>query len=65
MEGIIKELGLKIDAMKNETVSKTELIEAMSKVSELETKGNEVISLREYTSCYLEKDQLSFPFTLM
>ena len=37
MEEIIKELGLKIDAMKNETVSKAELIELMSKVKELET----------------------------
>ena len=46
MEGIIKELGLKIDAMKKDTVSKTELIEAMSKVSELETKGNEVTALK-------------------
>ena len=46
MEEIIKELGLKIDAMKNETVSKTELIELMSKVSDLETKGNEVGTLK-------------------
>ena len=46
MEEIIKELGLKIDAMKSETVSKTELITLMSKVSELETKGNEVGTLK-------------------
>ena len=46
MEEIIKQLGLKIDAMKNETVSKTELIELMSKVSDLETKGNEVGTLK-------------------
>lgn len=46
MEEIIKELGLKIDAMKNETVSKAELIELMSKVKELETKGNEVGTLK-------------------
>ena len=46
MEEIIKELGLKIDAMKNETVSKTELIELMSKVKDLETKGNEVGTLK-------------------
>lgn len=47
MEEIIKELGLKIDAMKNETVSKTELIELMSKVKDLETKGNEVTTLKD------------------
>jgi HK97 family phage major capsid protein len=46
MEEIIKELGLKIDAMKSETVSKSELIEIMSKVSELETKGSEVKTLK-------------------
>jgi len=46
MTEIIKELGLKIDAIKNETVSKTELITLMSKVSELETKGNEVGTLK-------------------
>ena len=46
MEEIIKELGLKIDAMKSETVSKAELITLMSKVSELETKGNEVGTLK-------------------
>ena len=46
MEEIIKELGLKIDAMKNDTVSKAELIETMSKVKDLETKGEEVASLK-------------------
>ena len=46
MEEIIKELGLKIDAMKNESVSKAELIEMMSKVKDLETKGEEVNSLK-------------------
>ncbi len=47
MEEIIKELGLKIDAMKKETVSKAELIELMSKVQSLETEGNEVKSLKD------------------
>lgn len=46
MEEIIKELGLKIDAMKTETVSKAELIEVMSKVKDLETKGNDVATLK-------------------
>ena len=46
MEEIIKELGLKIDAMKNESVSKAELIETMSKVKDLETKGEEVNTLK-------------------
>lgn len=47
MEEIIKELGLKIDAMKTESVSKVELIELMSKVKHLETEGNEVKTLKE------------------
>ena len=47
MEEIIKELGLKIDAMKNETVSKAELIEVLSKVKDLESKGEEVAALKE------------------
>ena len=47
MEEIIKELGQKIDAMKNETVSKTELIEVLSKVKDLESKGEEVAALKE------------------
>lgn len=46
MEEIIKELGLKIDAMKNESVTKAELIEMMSKVKDLETKGEEVNALK-------------------
>ena len=46
MEEIIKELGLKIDAMKNESVSKAELIETLSKVKDLETKGEEVATLK-------------------
>lgn len=47
MEEIIKELGLKIDAMKNETVSKAELIEVLSKVKDLESKGEAVATLKE------------------
>jgi HK97 family phage major capsid protein len=46
MEEIIKELGLKIDAMKNDSVTKAELIETMSKVKDLETKGGTVDSLK-------------------
>ena len=46
MEEIIKELGLKIDAMKGESVSKAELIEVLSQVKELETKGQEVSKLK-------------------
>ena len=46
MEEIIKQLGEKIDQMKTETVSKTELIEIMSKVQDLETKGNDVANLK-------------------
>lgn len=46
MEEIIKELGLKIDAMKTNSVSKAELIEIMSKVSALETDGQEVKALK-------------------
>jgi HK97 family phage major capsid protein len=45
-ENLIKALGEKIDAMKNEAVTKAELIEAMSKVKDLETKGAEVDSLK-------------------
>lgn len=47
MEEIIKELGLKIDAMKKETVSKAELIEVMSKVSAIEAEGNEVKAIKD------------------
>lgn len=45
-EEIIKALGDKIDAMKNDTVSKAELIEVLSAVKELETKGEEVAKLK-------------------
>ena len=47
MEEIIKELGLKIDSMKSESVSKAELIEVLSAVKDLETKGQEVKALKE------------------
>jgi len=46
MEEIIKQLGEKIDQMKTESVSKAELIEIMSKVQDLETKGNDVANLK-------------------
>ena len=46
-EEIIKALGDKIDAMKNESVSKAELIEVLSAVKDLETKGAEVATLKE------------------
>lgn len=46
MEEIIKELGTKIDAMKNESVSKAELIKVMSEVADLQTKGNDVAELK-------------------
>jgi HK97 family phage major capsid protein len=46
MEEIIKQLGDKIDQMKTESVSKSELIEIMSKVQDLETKGNDVANLK-------------------
>lgn len=46
MDELIKELGQKIDAMKNDTVSKAELIEIMSKVQALETAGENVTSLK-------------------
>lgn len=46
MEEIIKELGVKIDSMKNETVSKTELIEVMSKIKDIETKGENVATFK-------------------
>ena len=46
MEEIIKELGVKIDAMKNESVTKAELIEVMSKLKDLETKGAQVDTLK-------------------
>jgi HK97 family phage major capsid protein len=46
MEEIIKQLGEKIDLMKNESVSKAELIEVLSAVKDLETKGAEVATLK-------------------
>lgn len=46
MEEIIKSLGEKIDQMKNESVSKAELIEVLSQVKDLETKGQEVATLK-------------------
>jgi HK97 family phage major capsid protein len=46
MEEIIKELGQKIDSMKNETVSKAELIEVLSKVKALETQGEDVSQMK-------------------
>jgi HK97 family phage major capsid protein len=45
-EEIIKALGEKIDAMKNESVSKAELIEVLSAVKDLETKGAEVSNMK-------------------
>ncbi len=45
-EDLIKELGLKIDAMKNDSVTKAELIEIMSKVQALETSGVEVKEMK-------------------
>jgi len=45
-EEIIKALGDKIDAMKNDTVSKAELIKVLSAVKDLETKGEEVAKLK-------------------
>lgn len=46
MEEIIKQLGEKIDQMKNDTVSKVELIEIMSKVQALETQGANVTEMK-------------------
>lgn len=46
MEDLIKELGIKIDAYKTESCTKVELIELMSKVQDLETKGNNVATLK-------------------
>lgn len=45
-EEIIKALGDKIDAMKNESVSKAELIEVLSAVKALETQGEQVTALK-------------------
>ena len=46
-EQLLKALGDKIDAMKSESVSKAELIELMSKVSDLETKGADVAEIKK------------------
>ena len=46
MEEVIKALGEKIDAMKNESVSKAELIQVMSEITELKTKGENVDALK-------------------
>ena len=46
MEEIIKQLGEKIDLMKNESVSKAELIQVMSEIADLKTKGADVDSLK-------------------
>lgn len=47
MEEIIKELGLKIDAMKNDSCTKAELIQLMSEVTALKTQGADVTELKE------------------
>lgn len=46
MEEIIKQLGEKIDLMKNESVSKAELIQVMSEIADLKTKGADIDSLK-------------------
>lgn len=46
MEDLIKEISAKVDAMKNESVSKAELIEIMSKVQALETQGANVAEMK-------------------
>ena len=46
MEEIIKQLGDKIDLMKNESVSKAELIQVMSEIADLKTKGADIDSLK-------------------
>lgn len=46
MDELIKQLGDKIDQMKTESVSKAEILEVMSKVKDLETKGEEVTALK-------------------
>lgn len=45
-EQLLKALGEKIDAMKSESVTKAELIELMSKVQDLETKGADVAAMK-------------------
>ena len=46
MEEIIKQLGEKIDLMKTESATKAEILETMSKIKDLETKGEEVTALK-------------------
>jgi len=46
MEEIVKELGVKIDAYKENSCTKAELIELMSKVQALETAGNDVAGFK-------------------
>ena len=46
MDELIKQLGEKIDQMKAESVTKTEILETMSKIKDLETKGEEVTALK-------------------
>lgn len=46
MDELIKQLGEKIDQMKTESVTKTEILVTMSKIKDLETKGEEVTALK-------------------
>ena len=46
MDELIKQLGEKIDQMKAESVTKAEILETMSKIKDLETKGEEVTALK-------------------
>ena len=46
MDELIKQLGEKIDQMKTESVTKAEILETMSKIKDLETKGEEVTALK-------------------
>lgn len=46
MDELIKQLGEKIDQMKAESVTKTEILVTMSKIKDLETKGEEVTALK-------------------
>lgn len=46
MDELIKQLGEKIDLMKAESVTKAEILETMSKIKDLETKGEEVTALK-------------------
>jgi len=47
MEEIIKSLGEKIDAMKDQAVTKAELIQVMSEVAALKVKGEDVTAMKE------------------